>query len=130
MVDDAEPGQGLAGGGPSAGTGLAHRLSRVWESPRGRRTLVFSAGLVLAVVVLTVVVALFSSLAGESQSYRDGYSAGGSTYTTSGATRMGAEQACEQEETAGAGVGRPAHDSPAQWVQGCVAGFDAAESNN
>ena len=43
-----------------------------------------SGALVVAVVTIAVVASLFASLAGESQSYRDGYSAGGSAYTAYG----------------------------------------------
>lgn len=90
-----------------------------------------SAGAVIVVISLAFAVTLFASLAGESQSFRDGYSAGGAAYTAYAAysdTNITAEQACRDEES-GPG-GRPPHDDPAQWVQGCVDAFKLAQSDN
>ena len=86
---------------------------------------------VIVVISIAIAVSLFASLAGESQSFRDGYSAGGSAYTAYAAysdTNITSEQACRDEET-GPG-GRPARDDPAQWIQGCVDAFNLAESDN
>ncbi len=85
----------------------------------------------MAAIALAVVVALFASLAGESQSYRDGYSAGGAAYTAYAAysnTNVTGEQACKDEESGP--NGRPPHDDPAQWVKGCVDSFNLAQSDN
>ncbi|HEX3565713.1 MAG TPA: hypothetical protein VHU17_10085 [Acidimicrobiales bacterium] len=90
-----------------------------------------SVGAVVAVISLALVVSLFASLAGESQSFRDGYSAGGPAYTAYSASseaNITSEQACRDEET-GPG-GRPAHDNSAQWIQGCVDAFNLAQSDN
>ncbi|HEX4217624.1 MAG TPA: hypothetical protein VHZ02_04600 [Acidimicrobiales bacterium] len=87
-----------------------------------------STGLAIVVVVVVIASALFASLAGESQSYRDGYSAGGAAYTAYGASKITSEQACTDEEV-GRG-GRPARDNAAQWVQGCADAFTAAASGN
>jgi hypothetical protein len=108
--------------------GLSRRLRRAWATDRGRRRIVVSTGLIIAVVTIAVVASLFASLAGESQSYKDGYSAGGAAYSAYGASNITSEQACRDEEV-GPG-GRPAHDNPGQWVQGCVAAFDLAQSDN
>jgi hypothetical protein len=89
---------------------------------------VISGTLVIAVVTIAVVASLFASLAGESQSYRDGYSAGGAAYTAYGDSRITSTQACKDEEV-GPG-GRPSRDNPAQWVQGCADAFNLAQSDN
>lgn len=115
----------------SVGAWMAGHLRRAWATKRGRRSIVISAGAFIAVIALVVVVLLFASLADESQSFRDGYSAGGSAYTSYAAYSSGnvtPDQACTEEES-GPG-GRPPHDNSAQWIQGCVAAFDLAESGN
>jgi hypothetical protein len=111
--------------------GLAGGLRRAWVTEKGRRRIVVSAGVFIAVISVAIAISLFASLAGESQSFRDGNSAGGPAYTAYAAyadTNITAEQACQDEET-GPG-GRPDHDNPAQWIQGCVAAFNLAESDN
>jgi threonine/homoserine/homoserine lactone efflux protein len=130
MVGDPEPEAGGTGAVPR-GTGLAVRLRRAWATERGRRRIVVSAGIAISVIGIAVAVSLFASLAGESQAFRDGYSAGGSAYTAYAAysnTDITAEQACHDEE-AGPG-GRPVHDDPDQWVKGCMAAFNLARSDN
>jgi hypothetical protein len=127
MVSDPEP-DGHSIGRTTVWAGLSQWLRRNWATDKGRRRIVISTGLVIAVVVIAIVASLFASLAGESQSFRDGYSAGGAAYAAYGESNLGSEQACRDEEL-GPG-GRPIHDSPAQWVQGCVAGFNFAQSVN
>lgn len=127
MTSDPQPERHLTGTA-ALGAGLARTLRRAWATEKGRRRIVISTVLVVAVVVIAVVASLFASLAGESQAYRDGYSAGGSAYTAYADSKVTAKQACTDEEV-GPG-GRPAHDNPAQWVQGCVDAFDLAESDN
>jgi threonine/homoserine/homoserine lactone efflux protein len=116
---------------PSFWARVAERFRRAWATEKGRRRIVVSAGTVVTVVIVAVVVSLFASLAGESQSYRDGYSAGGSAYTSYAAystTNITGEEACKDEE-AQPGT-RPASDNPAQWIKGCVDSFNQAESDN
>jgi predicted cobalt transporter CbtA len=130
MVGDPEP-DGATTGTASVWAGLAAGLRRAWATEKGRRRIVVTGGAVVAVIALAVVVSLFASLAGESQSYRDGYSAGGPAYTAysaSSTATITSEQACRDEET-GPG-GRPAHDNSAQWIQGCVDAFNLAQSDN
>jgi hypothetical protein len=130
MVGDPEPEAGVSAAVPPAAE-LALRFRRAWATEKGRRRIVVSAGVVISTVCIAIAVLLFASLAGESQSFRDGYSAGGSAYTAYAAyadTNITAEQACRDEEV-GPG-GRPAHDNSAQWIQGCVAAFNLAESDN
>jgi hypothetical protein len=127
MVGDPEPDGRLTGTG-TVWARLSTKLRRAWSTDKGRRRIVLSTGLIIAVVTIAVVASLFASLAGESQSYKDGYSAGGTAYSAYGASNVPSEQACRDEE-AGPG-GRPAHDNPGQWIQGCVAGFNLAQSDN
>jgi threonine/homoserine/homoserine lactone efflux protein len=120
--------RGTLTGGTTA-TGFAVRLRRAWSTERGRRRIVVTVGLVVVVVVIVVVASLFSSLAGQSQSYRDGYSAGGSAYTAYGeTTNTSAEQSCQNEAVGPNGV--PHLDNRAEWIQGCVDGFNTAQSGN
>jgi hypothetical protein len=130
MVADPERDGGTAATA-TLWAGLAEGLRRAWASERGRRRIIVSGCAIIAVITLAVVVSLFASLAGESQSFRDGYSAGGQAYTAYSASSGGnitSEEACRDEAT-GPG-GRPAHDNSAQWIQGCVDAFNLARSGN
>ncbi len=130
MIGDPEP-HGGATLVASFWAGWAERFRRAWATEKGRRRIVVSTGVVVTVAAVAIVVSLFASLAGQSQSYRDGYSAGGSAYTSYAAyatTNITGEQACRDEE-AEPGT-RPAHDNPAQWIQGCVDAFNQAQSDN
>lgn len=95
-----------------------------------RRRWVVLAVLATVAVVTVVSILVFTALSTQSQSYRDGYSVGGSIFSldTEG---EGAHQACTLAEHRAPGLGGlPAGDSVAQWLQGCLAAFDAAESGN
>jgi threonine/homoserine/homoserine lactone efflux protein len=130
MVGDPEPEVGVTAV-VTLRAGLAAGFRRAWGTEKGRRRIVVSAGVVISVICIAVAVSLFASLAGESQAFRDGYSAGGSAYTAYAAysdTNITSDQSCRDEET-GPG-GRPAHDDAAQWIQGCVAAFNLAQSDN
>jgi hypothetical protein len=120
--------EGHLTGTAAFGSRLSRGLRRVWANDKGRRRIVISGTLVIVVVAIAIVASLFASLAGESQSYRDGYSAGGAAYTAYGDSPITSTQACKDEE-AGPG-GRPVHDNPAQWVQGCADAFNLAQSDN
>ena len=130
MVGDPESDGGVVATAP-IWAGLAAGFRRAWATQKGRRRIVVSAGAILVIVSIAIAVSLFVSLAGESQSYRDGYSAGGAAYTSYAAysnSDITSEQACRDEEV-GPG-GRPAHDNAAQWIQGCVDAFNVAQSDN
>jgi threonine/homoserine/homoserine lactone efflux protein len=127
MLSDPEP-EGRSSGSTTVASGLARGLRIAWATEKGRRRIVISTGVAVAVIVIVIAAALFASLAGESQSYRDGYSAGGAAYTAYGASKITSEQACRDEEV-GPG-GRPARDNAAQWVQGCADAFNLAASDN
>jgi predicted cobalt transporter CbtA len=127
MVGDPELSRGVpANTSPRAW--LAGALRRAWATEKGRRRLVVSAGAVVAIVTIAVVVSLFASLAGESQAFRDGYSAGGTAYGAYQDSDITPQQACRDEEAV-PGV-RPSRDNQAQWIQGCVDGFNFAQSDN
>lgn len=115
-------------GSATFSTWLSETLRRAWANERSRRRMVMITGLVVAVVAITVVASLFASLAGESQSYRDGYSAGGSAYSAYSDSNITPEQACRDKENQ-PGI-RPPHDNPGQWVTGCIDAFDLARSDN
>jgi hypothetical protein len=86
--------------------------------------------LVVVVVIVGVSVFMFGSLAGESQSYRDGYSVGGNVFTADGSgvsPRQACTAAAQRRQNLG---GRPAGDSASQWIQGCVDSFENAQSDN
>jgi hypothetical protein len=127
MESDPEPERRLTGTA-TVGAGLARALRRGWATEKGRRRIVTFTVLVVAVVVIAVVASLFASLAGESQAYRDGYSAGGAAYTAYADAKVTAQEACRDEEV-GPG-GRPPRDNAAQWVQGCADAFNLAASDN
>jgi hypothetical protein len=127
MAGDAQS-EGRSVGSPTLRTWLDQTLRRTWANERSRRRLVIITGLIVAVVTIAVVAALFASLAGESQSYRDGYSAGGTAYTHYSYSSITPEEAC-RDQAAVPGV-RPPHDDPTQWVKGCVDAFDLARSDN
>ena len=112
----------------SLGARMSHRFRLAWAAEKSRRRMVVAAVLVIAAVSLVVVVSLFASLAGESQSYRDGYSAGGTAYTAYSDSHITPDEACR--DVAAEPQGRPAHDNLAQWVQGCVDAFNLAASDN
>ncbi len=88
--------------------------------------------LAIAVIVLVVVVGgalMFSSLGGQSQSYKDGYASGGTAYTADTA-QEGAQQACQaiQPRNAANG-GMPRGDDGAQWMEGCISAFNNAQGD-
>jgi hypothetical protein len=113
------------------GGGLRGTLGRMWGTAAGRRTIVIGAIVLALLVVLGVSIVMFSSLSREPQSYKDGYSTGGSIFSSEGSTGGSARQACTLAErgpsTAG---GLPSGDDPAQWIKGCIAAYDNAEADS
>jgi Na+-transporting methylmalonyl-CoA/oxaloacetate decarboxylase gamma subunit len=129
-MTDQSPALQSSAGGDRNGFGLGSAVSRLWKKRAGRRAIVGGGIVLILLVILIVSVVMFSSLSHESQSYKDGYSAGGSV-ASSGASNGTARQACVLAERAPAAAGGiPAGDNPAQWVQGCVAALDNAEADN
>ena len=126
--DGWRPGAGARRSAHSASAGWQGACAELGRTKRSRRRMVVVAVLVVAVVFIAIVVSLFASLAGESQSYRDGYSAGGTAYTAYADAKITSDQACGTRRRSPAS--RPAHDDPAQWVQGCVDAFNLAASDN
>ncbi len=105
-------------------------IRRWWGTTVGRRVIVWGGLALVVLAALALAVAAFSSVSGESPSYRDGFTSGGSVF---GADSTGAspEQACRsavaQPSTY---VGPPSGGSTDEWIKGCVAGFDSAQSGN
>ncbi len=112
-------------------SGLVRRLSRSRGTRVGRRNLLLIAGAAIVLVIVLMIavsVVLFSSLSGESASYKSGYTVGGSVYSSDSA-EAGAQAACQAAQSDPVGVdGMPEGDDPTQWIKGCVAGFEAAQS--
>lgn len=107
---------------------MARRLREAWADQKSRRRLVIATAVVVGALVLVVVVSLFASLAGETQSYRDGYAAGGTAFTAYADAHITPSEACR--DVAAEPQSRPAHDNLAQWVQGCADAFSLAASDN
>jgi hypothetical protein len=117
--------------GPKTPVGQAftRSLGRAWDSETGRRRLLFLAGVIVVIVIIGLGALMFSSLSGETQSYRDGYSSGETAYGLYGSTS--AQQACKLVEQHGSGLGGLGRgDNPAQWLKGCVASFNATQADN
>jgi hypothetical protein len=113
----------------TVGRGFSRSLRRAWGTEKGRRRLIYLAVLVVVMSIIGFGAFEFSSLSSQTQSYRDGYSAGGSAYASYGSET--AQQACKLTELRGPRLGGiPAGNSPTQWLQGCVAGFDAARADD
>lgn len=132
MATAARDGDLPAGGDPIR-PGLVRTLLSSGKTGSGRRSLWLLAGatavLTLAVAIAVAVV-LFASLSRESASYRDGYTVGGSVYASDSA-ESNATTACTAAEHEPVAVdGMPKGNVPSQWVKGCVAGFEAAQSGN
>lgn len=128
MVSDARAKNGLSATGGQIGPRLARSLRRAWGTEKGRRRLGFLVGLVVVVVIIGLGTLMFSSISGQSQSYRDGYSAGGSAFGTYGSE--GAQQACKTMELRSPGLGGLApRDNSAEWLKGCLAGFNATQAD-
>jgi hypothetical protein len=84
--------------------------------------------LLVGAVLGAVVVVAFSSLSSETASYRNGYTVGGSVYASDSA-QSGARTACTAAQHDPVGVdGMPKGNVAAQWLEGCEAGFAAAQS--
>jgi hypothetical protein len=111
------------------GPAFSRSLVRAWDSETGRRRLILLAGVIVVTTIIGLGALMFSSLSGESQSYRDGYSSGESAYGLYGSTS--AQEACKLVEVHGSGLGGLGRgDNPAQWMKGCVASFNATQADS
>lgn len=132
MTTAARDGELPAGGDPIR-PGLVRTLLSSAQNESGRRNRWLLAGAVavlLLVVGIAVSVVLFSSLSSETASYRNGYTVGGSVYA-SDAAESNAQTACTAAEHDPVGVdGMPKGNVASQWLKGCEAGFEAAQSGN
>lgn len=132
MVRAARDGDLPTGGDPIR-PGLVRTLLSSGKDGSKRRNLwllVAAAAVLILAVSIAVAVILFASLSGESASYRDGYTVGGSVYAADTA-ESNAQTACTAAEHGPVDVdGMPKGNVPSQWLKGCVAGFEAAQSGN
>jgi hypothetical protein len=127
MVDDTQRTPSPAG--DPIGPGFFHTARRVWGTRMGRRTIVIGVGLIVMAVLIVVGLVIFSSESRESQSYRDGYSVGGSVYASDAYAQLNAQQACKNAELRGPQHGGlPQGDDPTQWLKGCVGSFATAQA--
>ena len=98
------------------------------QKKRQRLVALVSLGVLLLTVGIGVL--MFSALSAESQSYRDGYSVGGSIYSLDSAGE-GAQEACQLAEVRAPSLGgRPHGDDPSQWLHGCRNAFESAQADN
>ncbi len=125
--DRADQPSGRLWTGDHLGAGATEWFRRLWSDPRQRRRLVLGTVAVAAVAAIAVAALLFASLAGESQSYRDGYAVGDSVYTSFEDASLTAQQACRDRGSEPGQI--PRGDDVDQWVSGCVAGFTFAQSD-
>lgn len=110
--------------------GFSHWISRAWGSTNGRRAIVWGAVGVLVLVVVSISIAMFTSITGEPQSYKNGFSSGGTVYSADG-TGASPEQACRTAAARPPNFGGvPAGENSTQWIKGCVAGFEGAQSDD
>ena len=108
----------------------SHWLARTWGTARGRRAIVWGTVALVVVVVVALAVAVFASLSGESQSYKDGFSSGGAVLAADG-SGASPEQACQKAAARPPDEGGvPSGEVTAQWITGCVAAFEGAQSDN
>jgi ABC-type uncharacterized transport system fused permease/ATPase subunit len=129
MVDDTQ--QTTRPTGDPIGPGFFRTARRVWGTKMGRRTIVLGVGLIIVSVLIVVGLVIFSAMSRESQSYRDGYSIGGTVYGSDAYAQADAQQACKKAELRGPGQeGLPSGDDQTQWLKGCVAAFATAQSGD
>ncbi len=130
MQGDTDVEQGTSPGDGAQGLSTRGWIAQAWGTTSGRRVIVWAAVVLVLLLALGAGIAMFASLSGESQSYKDGYSAGGSVFAAD-ASQASPDQACRETALRGAHLGgTPAGDSSDKWIQGCVAGFESAQSGN
>jgi hypothetical protein len=119
----------LAQGDP-IGPGIFRSFSRA-SGTKWRQMVVFVIACVVVVVAVGVGLLVFSSMSRQSQSYKDGFSVGGAVYASDSGAELGAQQACKVTELRGPDHGGlPSGANAAQWIAGCVAAFNSAQSGN
>jgi hypothetical protein len=117
--------------GDPIGPGFFRSFTRAYGSKRRRQLLLLAVVSVVIVVVLGVGLAVFSSMSRQSQSYKDGFSAGGPVYASDSTAQLGARQACKaSEEISPQFGGLPAGANAAQWLKGCVSAFESAQDGS
>jgi hypothetical protein len=117
--------------GDPIGPGFFRSFTQAFGKKRKRQTLIVVVVSVVVVVVLGVGLAVFSSMSRQTQSYKDGFSAGGAVYAADSTAQLGARQACAATERISPKYGGlPSGENAAQWLKGCVAAFESAQDGN
>ena len=133
MDGDARVGStrtGEAGDTGAIGSRLVQWFIRTWRTTNGRRAMVWASIVLIAAIVVVTGIVVFTSIAGESASYKLGFSSGGSVFAADSAG-ISADQACRTAATRPAADGGvPVDGNPTDWVNGCVAAFQAAQNGN
>jgi hypothetical protein len=129
-VSEAQPADGSYEGDP-IGPGFFASLRRFSRTRGGRLALLFAVILVIVVGIVAFSVVHFSSLSHESQSYKNGYTAGGAVYAADGSAELAPRPACTKAELRGPHHGGlPSGANATQWLKGCVDAFELAQSDN
>jgi hypothetical protein len=130
MVSEAQPADGSYEGDP-IGPGLFASLRRVSRTRKGRQVLILAVALLIVVAIVVFSFVHFSTLSHESQSYKNGYTAGGSVYAADGSAELAPRTACAKAELRGPHHGGlPSGANATQWLKGCVDAFELAQSGN
>jgi hypothetical protein len=130
MVSEAQPADGAYGGDP-IGPGFFASLRHASRTRRGRQVLILAVVLVIVVGIAVFSFVHFSSLSHESQSYKNGYTAGGAVYAADGSAELAPRPACTKAELRGPHHGGlPSGANASQWLKGCVDAFELAQSGN
>jgi hypothetical protein len=131
MVSNPDVTNGPVAQGDAIGPGLFGSLSGATGIKRGHLILIAVAAFVVVVVALGVGIGVFTSMSRQTQSYKDGFSAGGAVYAADASAQLGAQQACKVTELRGPDHGGlPSGANAAQWIDGCVAAFNSAQGGN
>ena len=129
MQQDAQLGPDEADGSRSA-PGSRNRIVRAGGTTGGRRGIVWSVVLLTVLVIAAIGIAVFSSLSGKTQSYKDGFSSGGTVFAADG-TGARPSQACRTAAARPPNYGGvPSGENVTQWINGCVVAFENAQSDN
>jgi hypothetical protein len=128
MIDDANPTNGPLLTGDPIVPGFFRSFSRSSGARGGRQMVIVAVVVVVLVVAVGVGLVVFSSMSRQTQSYKDGFSAGGAVYALDGTAELGARQACRATELRGSDDGGlPPGANPTEWLNGCIAAFNSAQ---
>jgi hypothetical protein len=122
---------GLPVPGDPIGPGFFRSFSQEFGKKRIRQAVILGVVTIVVVVALSVGLIVFSSISHQSQSYKDGFTAGGGVYASDSTAQLGARQACKVTERLSPNLGGlPLGANATQWLNGCVISFESAQSGN